>query len=58
MAEKHADDCYPGDRCVECDGCDCGLIESTCTGPGCWSVDEYDQWRDENGISAEEGPYG
>lgn len=53
MAERHAEDCYVGDTCVECGGCDCGVVPSTCTGPGCYSVDARDQWRDENGYPGE-----
>lgn len=46
---QHAEDCYPGDTCVQCGGCDCGLVPSTCDGPGCYPADEHDQWIDENG---------
>lgn len=48
----HAKDCYAGDQCVECGGCDCGVIESACAG-GCWSFDERDEWRAENGYDEE-----
>lgn len=48
--ETHADDCwYRGDDCIECGGCDCGLNERTCTGPGCYSRDAAEQERDESG---------
>lgn len=38
-------------------GCDCGAIPSTCTGPGCYSSDAAEQWRDENGIPAGDGSW-
>ncbi|HYQ69650.1 hypothetical protein [Actinophytocola sp.] len=46
---KHEEYCDRGDDCVECGGCDCGLNERVCEGPGCQSVDDHDQWMDENG---------
>jgi hypothetical protein len=54
--EHHTEDCDFGERCVECGGCDCGLEERACTGPGCWSFDDRDQWMDENGYN-EGGSY-
>ena len=30
---EHHDSCDPGDRCVYCDGCDCGAVEPICGGP-------------------------
>jgi hypothetical protein len=57
IPETHHHTCERGDDCVECGGCDCGLNERTCTGPGCYSVEAYDQWCDENGYH-EEGSYG
>lgn len=59
MAERiqHAEDCYSGDTCVECGGCDCGWVPSTCEGPGCYSVDARDQWRCEMGYDDEESSY-
>lgn len=54
---QHDEDCLPGDRCVECGGCDCPFgIPPQCDGPGCQSVEDHDQWCDENGY--EECPYG
>jgi hypothetical protein len=53
---EHWGDCYPGSTCVECGGCECGAIESTCDGPGCYSRDAHDQWHDEMG--SEECCYG
>lgn len=47
----HAEDCLPGDRCVECDGCDCGgrgAIPRACEGPGCQSIDEAHLYEEEN----------
>ena len=52
----HMPSCDPGGTCVECDGCECGAVPSTCTGQGCYSRDAYDQWCDENGYSS--GVYG
>lgn len=54
----HEADCYGGNTCVECGGCDCGYIPSTCTDLGCWSIDDHGQWHDESGTSAEECSYG
>lgn len=54
MAERvvqHAADCDTGGTCVECDGCDCGLVERVCTGPLCTSIDDDEQWRDEHGYN-------
>ena len=58
MAEQHDAFCDPGDRCVECGGCDCGLVESVCDGAGCHSVDAYLQACDEDGRDPNGGPYG
>lgn len=52
----HDEGCDPVDRCVECGGCDCGLDERVCTGAGCYSVKDHDQWVVENGY--EECSYG
>ena len=52
----HDNWCDPGDRCVECGGCDCGLDERVCDGPGCQSLDDHEQWMVENGY--EECSYG
>lgn len=45
----HHPDCRPGGDCIECDGCECGVWPSTCTGPGCYSRDAYEQDADEAG---------
>lgn len=55
---KHEPGCYRGEDCVECGGCECGLIQAVCTGPGCWSIDDYDLHNDELGMTLEEGSYG
>jgi hypothetical protein len=47
--EPHQPDCDPGSTCVECYGCECGAVESTCTGPPCYSRDAYEQDADEAG---------
>lgn len=47
--ERHAEDCSPGYSCVECGGCECGLVASVCDGPGCYSVDAHEQDYDESG---------
>ena len=39
----------PGDRCGECDGCDCPDNPGRCGGPGCIGADDLDQMRDEDG---------
>lgn len=45
---RHDDDCDSSHTCVECDGCDCGLIPATCVGP-CYSAAAYREWQDQNG---------
>ena len=55
---RHADDCwFRGDDCIECGGCDCGLNERTCTGPGCYSIDAHSQWCSDEGIDPSESCY-
>jgi hypothetical protein len=49
----HADDCDLWEDCMECGGCDCGLSERTCTGPGCYSREAAEQERDELGYPSE-----
>ena len=56
MAESMHKDCYPGDTCVECGGCDCGAVPSTCV-EGCYSLDEHEQWLSDEGIDPSESCY-
>ncbi len=56
--QTHEKWCEPGERCVECGGCDCGLEASVCDGPGCYSVDAYLQDCDEDDRDPNDGPYG
>lgn len=56
-AVVHADDCYAGEVCLRCGGCDCGAVPGSCEGQGCHSQDEHDQWCDEGGLDGG-CPYG
>lgn len=47
--QGHLADCRPEEDCIECAGCECGVVESACTGPGCYSRDAYEQDADEAG---------
>lgn len=56
LENTHAEDCPRHHDCVECGGCDCGLVPSTCEGPGCYSIDAARQDAEEYGSAG--GVYG
>jgi len=51
MADRtdfHQSDCHPDGTCIDCGGCECGAVGSSCVAY-CWTSEDELQYRTESG---------